>query len=128
MEAPTITLRKYPATLVRPSALAALALCRSEDQLATDGHEVGIALGAAALRICWPEDVVWPCPRPVPWQIGVKMERYGRDVFDGLCDAGLDALELMRHCQTAYAFAVSSRIKPSEVKEAADFSEPPPGG
>lgn len=128
MDAPTLTIRQYPATLVRPSGLAALALCRSEDQLASDGHEVGVALGAAALRICWPEDVAWPCARPVPWMVGMRMDRYGSDVFNGLVDAGIDTLDLMKLCQKAYAWAVSSRISGSEVKEAADFSEPPTGG
>lgn len=130
VQAPTVTLAGRTITLVRPRAIFAFGLIRPAESQATDGHEVGKALGAAALRMCWPDGTPWPgMALPLAWQVGDKVERYGGMVFDDLLEAGIDWCdELLPALRTAYDYAVSSRVTGTEVREAEDFSEPPEGG
>lgn len=127
MTPPTIKLGAHAVTLGKPGAVAALALCRSEEDRATDGHEVGVCLGAAAMAICWPRDTAWPVlARPMPWRAGVAIERYGQDVCDALAET-YHVLDLLPHFAAAYEWAVSSRITRGEVETAQDFSGAPAG-
>ena len=137
MDAPTITIGKFPVTLVKPKTTAALALCRSEADRATDGHEVARCFGAAAIAICWPADATWLVPtRPLPWRPGVPMAEYGGRVLDDLCEV-FHILDLLPRLdgdtfdpgplQTALDWAVTSRILRAEVEAAQDFSGAPMG-
>lgn len=129
MQAPTVTIGSTTATLVRPGTTAALSLCRSEDDRATDGHEVGKCLGAAALAMCWPADLAWPVPaRPMPWRVGMKVERYGEAVLDGLAER-YPVLDLLPHFAVAYDWAITSRVlRTDEVSAAEGFSAAPAVG
>lgn len=128
MTPPTIKIGPHAVTLGKPGATAALALCRSEDDRATDGHEVGVCLGAAALAMCWPASTAWPVLlRPAPWRAGVHVERYGQEVLDALAES-YHVLDLLPHFAAAYEWAISSRITRGEVETAQDFSDRPPAG
>jgi hypothetical protein len=87
----------------------------------------GLALGAAALRACWPDEVAWPARRrPRPLKLGQDVGEYGRAVLDELYPAaGMPLGELAAVLHQARAWAVSSSITEAEVQNAADFSDGP---
>jgi len=60
MDAPKITMGRNSATLREPSPLLALSLGRTREQLDASGDGEILALGAAALFACWPDDRAWP--------------------------------------------------------------------
>jgi len=124
MEAPTVTLAGLQVQLERPGALAALSLSR--DEAALNGSGIIMALGAAALLICWPESVAWPArPRPRPWRVGQSLESLGHSAFDQLIEAGADLNETIVAASAAYTWAIQSLIKEEEVLTAVNFSDPP---
>jgi len=127
MEAPTVTIGKITATLIRPSPLAALACARSTVQAESMQFAEALALGAGALACCWPPDVAWPVrQRPRPWKASQSMVDYGHGVFDALAEV-VDLGELLRAGGTAAQWAGSSLLREREVVEAAGFSEAPRG-
>lgn len=129
VEAPTVTLAGRTVKLQRPRAIFAIALLRTEADRATDGPEVGQALGAAALRMCWPEQTKWPgVALPLAWQVGQRAEQYGGIVYDDLAEAGIGWEEIMAAVGIAYRYAIAARVTSKEVEQAEDFSEPPEGG
>lgn len=132
MDAPTITLGDCSATLIEPSPLAALALARSPEQLRSDDTAVTIALMAAALVMCWPQDRTWPArPRPRPWRAGTPIVSYGHEVYDALRMATKGAVawaDLTAALRQAHEWAASHLLTEAEVQAARDFSEPPQGG
>lgn len=125
MEAPIVSLAGLQVQLERPGALAALSLSR--DEAALSGAGVVMALGAAALAICWPQSVAWPArPRPRPWRVGQSLEALGHSVFDQLIAAGCDLNETISAASAAYAWSLQTLVKEREVLDAQNFSEPPP--
>ena len=128
MEAPTVTIGTETVTLCKPGTTGAIALARSDEDRKTDGHEIGIIYGAAALRMCWPEDAAWPVlMRPLKWRPGVPMAVYGAEVLDGLGNGDIDVVGMLPALQVAYDWAITSRLLQAEVRAAEDFSAPPPG-
>lgn len=126
MDAPTVTLGKHTATLVAPSPMAALAINRTREELEAADVSLYWSLCAAALYLCWPEDVTWPTrPRPRPWKIGARIEDYGAGVFNALCTRdGLPMDVLFTEGPKAFAWAVGHCLTAAEVEAASDFSEP----
>lgn len=123
MDAPSVTLGDVSATLEKPGALAALTLSRDEARLNGDG--IVIALGAAALVLCWPASVRWPArPRPRSWRPGESLEALGHSAFDALIAAGVPLADTIAACSTAYTYALSALLTEREVAEAVNFSEP----
>ena len=122
MTPPEVTILSATATLIAPSPIAALALARDSDDAA-----VNVALAAAALRMCWPEDVAWPAKkRPRLWVIGTPLARYGHPIFDALCQVdGVRATGVVSAGIEAYNWAVINGLSEGEVKAAEDFSEAP---
>jgi hypothetical protein len=126
MDAPTITLGEHTAQLQPPGALAALALSRDQAVLADDA--VVVALGAAALFICWPADTAWPSrPRPRAWRVGQKMEALGHQVFDALVASGVSIPAAIEAGAAAYGWALQGLLSEEEVQAAENFSEAPAG-
>ena len=147
MDAPTITLGGFKATLRRPSPLLALALVRSGEEMAAAEPAETYALGAAALFACWPPDVTWPAPlRPQPWHAGERVPEHGRIIFDGLLLAGVplhpllgsvakpaagdapEAPAVLGILAAAHQWATSTILAQWEVDGAKDFCVAPSGG
>ena len=123
MDAPTVTLGSTEATLVRPRAIATIALTRDQAALDRGGSGLLCALGAAALFLTWPEDRVWPTkPRPRPWKPGQALEPWGGDLFDGLVEAGVDMSDLIALCGEAYPWALCCRLSKEDVEVAGNSS------
>jgi len=134
MDAPTVTIGKVTATLVKPRATLVLALTRSEEDVEGATQEVATLIGCAALAACWPTDTAWPVnARPARWVPGQPVETYGALVFDDLVEFGIPMLDLLGSADgdgpltIAHRWALFSRLKSDEVRAVEDFSEAPPG-
>ena len=126
MDAPDITLGSASATLVRPRAIASIALTRTQADMDKGGSGLLCALGAAALFLTWPADRTWPAkPRPRLWQPGQPLAPWGGDLFDGLVDAGVGMDDLIPICGQAYTWALSSRLSQEDVDTAGNSSGAP---
>jgi len=132
MDAPTVTIGAVEATLERGTMLAAISLNIDPDGPHARDSAVALAMGAAALRICWPESVAWPTrKRPRAWQLGASMMDYGAPIFEDLyAGVDMDFAALIQGLTTAREWAAASVVRESEVKAAEDFSDAPevPGG
>lgn len=123
---PLVRLGALTVQLVDPPSLLALSLGRTKEEVDAGGLAVTLALGAAALRGCWPESVSWPVkPRPRPWAIGQRPAVYGSEVWEAL-RAGTKGRvpfpELQAACIAAHNYAVGSALTEQEVATIADFS------
>lgn len=127
MEAPTITIGSSTATLQRVGITAAVSLAVPADDPRTDDPGFTLAVGAAALRASWPDDVAWPArKRPRPLRLGADIATYGAEILDALYpESGLTLAALARMLHEARAWAVSSGLSEAEVSAAADFSDAP---
>ena len=126
-EAPTVQIGTVEATLVEPPALFTMTGYRRGPDGEIDPATV-LAYGAAALRMCWPEKVTWPCkPRPREWYPGVDVIRYGGQVYDGLRRATRGKVSIYRlheALQEAEAWAIRSGLTEAELEEARRFLAP----
>lgn len=116
---PTVTIGRHTATLTRCSDLLAVTVARTPEEI--DAMEPGqvLALGAAALAGCWPDSVTWPARlRPRPWDPSKRADRYGQEVFDGLCSAGHPTVHVILACQAALGWAWSLIVSEQQVEEA----------
>ena len=128
MDAPTITLSGFPVVLRQAPPLAGLALGRSREDFDASPPALVLALGAAALWVCWPPDKAWPARIPPrPWGVKEPIEHMGHAIFDSL-GATIPAVPLMQACFAAWAWATSTTLGEAEVAAVQDFFEPPPGG
>ena len=119
MDAPLITLGNASATLIEPSPIAVYGML---DAAMTDLAS-RLAIGAAALRLSWPDDRAWPVkPRPVAWRPGQSMVEYGGTVFDGLHRGDVDRGMLSGACVAALNWCMSSIVTEAEVAQAEGFS------
>ena len=121
----TITLGGHTADLVQAGYMARLALSDllSECQ---DFH-TRAAVGAAALRICWPEDVAWPgTRRPVTWTIRTHILDYGAECYESL--GGLPEADLFPALFDGLTFALGASMSEEAVRSAEGFSGAPEGG
>lgn len=122
---PTVTIGRHSATLTRCPGLLAVNVARTQEEF--DAMEPGqvLALGAAALAACWPESVTWPARlRPRPWDPGKRADRYGQEVFDGLCGAGHPTAQIIRACHAALPWAWASMVGEEQVEAAVGNSSP----
>jgi len=129
MDAPTVTIGTATATLVRAPMLAALAVNIDPNGPHAEDSGVRLAMGAAALRICWPDGVAWPVrPRPRAWKLGTDTMGWASEAFEGLyAGAGVPLKDLAQVLEEARAWAAASALSESEVKTAEDFSDAPEG-
>ena len=127
--APTVVIGNLSVTLVEPPSLMSLALIRAvpDDVMQGEGMAMDLSFGAAALRMCWPRGVAWPArPRPAVWVPGVRMARYGSEVWEGLRAATKSTVplsELSNAVVIATNWAASCGLTSVDVQEARDFSE-----
>ncbi len=155
MSAPTIELGQYPATLVKPRAIAAYAVqsCPAithmlgmfekhgpdedsdaeaethPDLVASIQDPQGVAVRCAALALCWPDGVKWPGKRrPRPWKMSQPIEEWGADVFEDLLSAGLGFGDVVNQSMTAYWWLATTTLNTADLGAARDFSEAPTGG
>ena len=120
-EAPTVTVGKVTTELRPVPMLAALTL-------AEDGPpSLAFALGAAALRLAWPDNVAWPArPTPRPWTVRTNSAEWGAAIFDVLYrETGMKLVDLAAVLMKAREWAAMSSISEAEVKAAEDFSDAP---
>lgn len=129
-EAPRVTIGKHAETLCVPGALATVALSRTREQLEAADSGLLMALGAAALRECWPKERRWPySPAPRPYRPGTRIEDYGAEIFDRLAGVeGVTLPALIEACGEAFRWAATARLTEEEVRAAEDFSGAPKGG
>ena len=126
---PTIIIGELSVQLIEPPSLMSMALNRRRNMDDPDGEDfaIDLAFGAAALRMCWPRQVAWPAtPRPAAWVPGVRMGRYGFDVWEGLRKAtrGTIPIEAMQSAVIeAYSWAVTCGYTADELQGMRDFSE-----
>lgn len=127
MDPVKVTIGGVTATL-RPVGITqaiSLAIPPDDPRMADAGFV--LALGAAALRASWPDDVKWPArKRPRPLKLGGDVGGYGAEVLDALyaeCDMPLT--DLARCLHEARAWAVSSCLTEREVQDAESFSDGP---
>lgn len=126
---PTIIIGELSVQLIEPPSLMSMALGRRRNMDDPDGEDfaMDLAFGAAALRMCWPRQVAWPAtPRPAAWVPGVRMARYGYDVWEGLrkaTKATVPRLDLNRAVLTAYGWALTCVYDADELQGMRDFSE-----
>lgn len=125
----TITLGELSVQLVEPPSLMSMALMRTRPSEDPDSEDLAIdlAFGAAAMRMCWPKGVAWPArPRPPAWVPGVRLGRYGYDVWEGLRKATkgqVPMVDLQRAVYGALHWAMSCGYTSEELQAARDFSE-----
>jgi hypothetical protein len=130
MTPPTIDLTGHPVTLERPTPYLAIALVGRSDSLDAV-PELAFALGAAAMRECWPEDAKWPCrSRPRRMKAGERVEEWGRTILDELISdndwwSGPGWVKLRGALIGSYNWAISHMVSAQEVTDAVGFSEPP---
>jgi hypothetical protein len=120
-EAPTVTVGTITATLQPVPMLAALTLTE-------DGPiSLAFALGAAALRMAWPESVAWPAKRrPRPWTVRTNTADWGAEAFDALYrESGMKLVDLAAILNKAREWAAMSAVSEAEVQAAEDFSDAP---
>ncbi len=128
-EAPTIDLNGCEAVLVRPGALAGIAISKSHGQIQNMPLEQLFATQAAALAICWPPNRKWPGRlRPRPWRTSQRIEDYGAEIFEDLAAGGCGTIAIMEAGVPAYHWVVQNTISAQGVKTSEDFSEAPEGG
>ena len=126
---PTVVIGDLSVTLVEPPSLMSLALIRAVPDNVLRGEKLtmDLSFGAAALRMCWPRGVAWPArPRPAVWVPGVRMARYGSEVWEGLraaTKATVPLSELSNAVYSATTFAANCAFTSADVHEARDFSE-----
>ena len=122
-----VTVGRVTATLRPVGITAAISLAIPADDPRMEDGGFQLAVGAAALRAAWPDDVAWPSrKRPRPLKLGGDVGAYGQQILDDLYPAaGMPLAELARVLHQARAWAVSSAICESEVAEAEDFSDAP---
>lgn len=127
MDAPTVTVGSATATLQRAPMLAALAINIDPNGPTAKDSSVRLAMGAAALRICWPDGAAWPVrPRPRAWRLGVDVHAWAADIFEALYSgAGVSLSDLAERLEVARAWAAASALSEREVKAAEDFSDAP---
>ncbi len=129
MDAPTITIGKFPVTLAKPSPMAALAITRDKAQHDAMSNAESIALGCVALAICWPADKTWAGKIPPrKWRPSTRVDEYGQGVFDDLMGAGIGISAIVEAGGAAYGWALSTLVSADEVAAQKDFSEAPAGG
>lgn len=127
MDAPTVTIGRFPATLVPPSPLFAVAISKTREEIDALGEPGLWAHFAASLAACWPRDVTWPAPVPPRrWSPRVPVADYGHEIFDGLVQAGLSPVSIIKAGREAHNFAVGTVNV--EVSAAVGLSEAPSGG
>lgn len=125
----TITLGELSVQLVEPPSLMSMALLKMPRNEDADSEDVALylAFGAAAMRMCWPKGVAWPArPRPPAWVPGVRLGRYGFDVWEGLRAATkgqVDMQDLQAAVYAALNWAISCGYTSEELQAARDFSE-----
>ena len=126
---PTIIIGELSVQLIEPPSLMSMALSRRRVTDDPDGEDfaIDLAFGAAALRMCWPRGIAWPAtPRPAAWVPGVRMGRYGFDVWEGLRKATRGTVglrDLQRAVLESLTWALSSGYTSEELQAARDFSE-----
>ena len=127
MDAPTIKIGHVEATLARVGISTTLALHIDSDDPRAADVGVRMALGAAALRMCWPEDVAWPARRrPRPLDPGGAVIAYGQKVLDDLYPAsGMKLGDLAGELQKAREWVQTAGLSEADVQAARDFSEAP---
>jgi hypothetical protein len=127
MDAPTIKIGAVEATLRPVGITAAVSLAVPPDDPRAADPGFSLAIGAAALRAAWPDEVAWPArKRPRPLKLGQDVGSYGAEVLDALYpESGLKLADLAAMLHTARAWAVSSGLSEAEVADAADFSDAP---
>lgn len=125
MEAPTVTVGSATATLVRAPMLGALAINIDPNGTDASNSAVRLAMGAAALRICWPEGVAWPVrPRPRNWDLGTDLKPWAAEVFEALyAKSDVPLSELAQTLEVARGWAAASALTEREVERAEDFSD-----
>ncbi len=129
MDAPTVKIGKIEATLVAPPPLTVIALSRTEEEFAAMPTPAKIALGAAALAECWPQNVTWPGrPRIRKWKPLRAIEDHGADAYNSLVGNGVAFSEVMGAGPVALGWALSTAITEDEVAAAEGNSEAPTGG
>lgn len=124
--APTINLGRE-VELRPPPSLFALAASRTPGEAKAQGMPGDLAYGAAALRMCWPDDAAWPVlHRPRPWRVGQSVADYGAEVWEELRTGLRDRVpfgELRDACYAALAYGLGTLLTQAEVDAARDFSE-----
>lgn len=116
---PTVTIGRHTATLTRCSDLLAVTVARTTEEIEAMEPGQVLALGAAALAGCWPDGVTWPARlRPRPWDPSKRSDRYGQEVFDGLCSAGHPTVHVIHACQVALRWAWSLMVSEQQVEDA----------
>jgi hypothetical protein len=107
--------------------LAALAINIDPNGTDAGNSAVRLAMGAAALRICWPEGVAWPVrPRPRNWDLGTDLKPWAAEVFETLyAKSGEPLAQLAATLEVARGWAAASALTEREVKAAEDFSDAP---
>ena len=133
---PTVTLRcrerngapvEITATLQPPPFSASFAL--GIDDAETDNKALALGRMAAALYLCWPSNIKWPCrPRPRPWRPRERIEEYGLNILDALVEAGAPPAELFELTLLAYRYAQATTMTEEEVAAAEGFTAAPEGG
>ena len=122
--APTVTVGDVSVTLQEPSLLFTMTGYKRPADGAPDTAAV-LAYQAAALRMCWPDNVTWPAkPRPREWFPGQDVLRYGGEVYDGIRRATrgkVSIFALHEAMREAEAWAVRSGMTEAEVQEASRF-------
>ena len=122
-DAPVVTLKGQPYTLVKPRPIHAQILA-VDLSAAPVGQWLGTS--AAALRMCWPPGVAWPARIPPPeYRLSHRVEDWGASIYDGLVSAGVDEAEIVKAAAAARAYAIGLPVTQGEVNAAKGFSEPP---
>ena len=126
---PTIIIGELSVQLIEPPSLMSMALNRRRNMDDPQGEDAAmdLAFGAAALRMCWPRQVAWPAtPRPAAWVPGVRLARYGYDVWEGLRKATkgtVPSVDMQRAVMDAYIWAIGCGYTADELQGMRDFSE-----
>ena len=126
--APTVTLSTAPGaapvTLVEPPMLFTMTGYKRDADGQADAAAM-LAYGAAALRMCWPDNAAWPTkPRPREWYPGVDVIRYGGEVYQALRSAtrgSISVFALHDALREAEAWAIRSALTADELEESKRF-------
>jgi len=127
MDPVEVTIGEVTATLQPVGITQAISLAIPPEDPRMEDPGFGLALGAAALRASWPDDVAWPArKRPRPMRLGCDVGAYGAEILDALYpESGMALGDLARVLHEARAWAVSSCLTESEVQDAESFSGGP---